>query len=118
MCGMNKNILAASIAAALPFSIANQVGYHGHCEIKPAQCLQDEHAQLHIELDEPASVLNGISNTTISPGSGTVSLSGSAGAIATATGNLTVSSGAGTATGTASIVEQSDTVAAFGSTSA
>jgi hypothetical protein len=113
-----KNILAVSIAAALPLSIANHVGYQGHCEIKPEQCLQDAPDQLHTEHYEPASVSNGMSNMTITPGSGSLSLSGDALGIATATGDLTTGSGAGTATGTAAIAEQGGNVATFGYTSA
>jgi hypothetical protein len=108
MRGMNrKNILAVSIAAALPLSIANHVGYQGHCEIKPEQCLQNAPDQLHTEHRAHASVSNGSSsNTTITPGSGSLSLSADASAVATATGDLT--------TGSAAIVEGADIVAGVG----
>jgi hypothetical protein len=84
-----KNIFAASIAAAVPFALVNHVGYQGHCEIKPEQCLQNAPDQLHIEHHAPAFASNGIPSNTVAPGSGSLSLSADARGVATATADLT-----------------------------
>ncbi len=112
-----KDILAVSITAILEVAVANNVGYQGHCEIKPAQCLQRQPEQLHTDEHHPTTIASvssgGGQNTTITPGSGTLSLSGYGGSISTAHGELT--EGPNSVAGSGHLLAGDSTVAGAGS---
>jgi hypothetical protein len=100
MQGMGtKTALAAGVAIA----ISNHVGYLGHCEIKPAQCLQNQPEQLHTgENHATASVSSGAPAGLVT-GSGGLTAGGSVITGEGHTGSASSVEGAGSVNGSAGI---------------
>jgi hypothetical protein len=77
-----KSLMVAAVVAGLPVTLANNVGYQAHCEIKPSQCRQNAPDPIHTHgsqvpyvlgtrTDVPVSLLG--TNTTITPNTGSMS---------------------------------------------